>query len=141
MSHGRTRRDLLGSLIGLAGGAAAFDRFAPTSDGACCYFAAKGKDINQPSQRTFINWDPVAGQESRTVEPKVAGNAEDFGMVIPTPTRPRLDEMPREFFKLLAVFTILEPMPLDKYKQTPSLGVGGMSMAGSGVRSVERTRR
>jgi hypothetical protein len=38
-------------------------------------------------------------------------------MVIPTPSRPKLDEMPRDFFKELAVFTILEPMDLSKYKQ------------------------
>ena len=28
--------------------------------------------------------------------------------VIPTPKKPRLDEMPRDFFKELAVFTILK---------------------------------
>src|SRR5262249_49862286 len=38
-------------------------------------------------------------------------------MVIPTPARPKLDEMPRDFFKELAVFTILEPMDISKYKQ------------------------
>jgi hypothetical protein len=37
-------------------------------------------------------------------------------MVIPTPMKPKLDEMPRDFFKELAVFTILEPMDLAKYK-------------------------
>jgi len=41
--------------------------------------------------------------ESFTVQPKFEGNAADFGMVIPTPSRPKLDEMPRDFFKELAV--------------------------------------
>src|SRR4051812_37682995 len=84
---------------------------------ACCYFAAKDKDINQPAQKAFIAWDADSKTEAFTVQPKFEGNAVDFGMVIPTPSRPKLNEMPREFFKELAVFTILEPMDLSKYKQ------------------------
>ena len=85
--------------------------------GACCYFSAKDKDVNQPAQKAFITWDAKENVESFTVQPKFEGNAQDFGMVIPTPAKPRLDEMPRDFFKELAVFTILEPMDLSKYKQ------------------------
>src|SRR5947209_1705481 len=86
-------------------------------ESACCYFAAKDKDILQPAQKAFITWDPVEQVETFTVQPKFEGNAADFGMVIPTPMRPKLHEMPRDFFKELAVFTILEPMDLTKYKQ------------------------
>src|SRR5437763_10932356 len=49
-------------------------------------------------------------------------------MVVPTPGRPKLDEMPRDFFNELAVFTILEPMDLSKYKQimlSKASGFGG----------------
>src|SRR5947209_3005003 len=84
---------------------------------ACCYFSAKDKDVNQPAQKAFITWDEKENVESFTVQPRFEGNASDFGMVIPTPAKPRLDEMPRDFFKELAVFTILEPMDLSKYKQ------------------------
>ncbi len=79
-------------------------------DGACCYFAAQDKDINQPGQKAFITWDPAEGVESFTVQPKFEGNALDFGMVIPTPAQPKLDEMPRDFFKDLAIYTILLPL-------------------------------
>src|SRR5262245_20486396 len=75
---------------------------------ACCYFSAKDKDILQPAQKVFITWDPVEKVETFTVQPKFEGNALDFGMVIPTPTRPKLDEMPRDFFKELAIYTILK---------------------------------
>src|SRR3954466_13116214 len=88
----------------------------PQSNAACCYFSAKDKDVSQPGQKAFITWDPEQKKESFTVQPKFEGNASDFGMVIPTPARPKLDEMPRDFFKELAVFTILEPMDLSKYK-------------------------
>ncbi len=85
---------------------------------ACCYFAAKDKDINQPGQKAFISWNPGDKVEAFTVQPKFEGNAVDFGMVIPTPARPKLDEMPRDFFKDLAIYTILMPLPQPIY--TPS---------------------
>src|SRR5438067_8759094 len=90
---------------------------AASSHAACCYFSAKDKDVLQPAQKAFLTWDPAEKVESFTVQPKFEGNALDFGMVIPTPAWPKLDEMPRDFFKELAVFTILEPMDLSKYKQ------------------------
>lgn len=83
---------------------------------ACCYFAAIDKDVKQPGQRAFISWDEQAQTESFTVQPQFEGNAADFGMVIPTPSKPKLQEMPRDFFKELAIFTILEPMDINKYK-------------------------
>lgn len=104
--------------------------------GACCYFSAIGQDVNQPAQKAFITWDPAEEIESFTVQPKFEGDARNFGMVVPTPSRPRLYEMPREFFKELAVFTILRPMPLDKYKRI----LRGRAKA-YGVRGAFGTRR
>ncbi len=80
----------------------------PSADAACCYFSAKEKDILQPAQKVFITYDPEEKVESFTVQPKFEGNALDFGMVIPTPSKPKLDEMPRDFFKSLAIYTILK---------------------------------
>src|SRR5580765_2839183 len=79
-----------------------------TTQAACCYFSAKNADILQPAQKVFITWDPDAKLETFTVQPKFEGNALDFGMVIPTPTQPKLSEMPRDFFKHLAVYTIMK---------------------------------
>ena len=97
------RRKLL-SLVLPAAGFAVVAWLAPPADSACCYFSAKDKDVNQPAQKAFITWDAKENVESFTVQPKFEGNAQDFGMVIPTPAKPRLDEMPRDFFKELAVF-------------------------------------
>ena len=101
--------------------AAALGLFAvsPPADSACCYFSAKDKDILQPAQKAFITWDPVEHIESFTVQPKFEGNALDFGMVIPTPSRPKLEEMPRDFFKELAVFTILKKREQPRSKLLP----------------------
>lgn len=105
---------------------------------ACCYFAAKDKDILQPGQKAFISFDPAAKMEAFTVQPKFEGNALDFGMVIPTPARPKLDEMPRDFFKDLAIYTILMPLPepiVRPYNPAdlpPSPCASPMAMGGAG---------
>ncbi len=106
------RKLALAALLVAAFGAA---WFAYDVDAACCYFAAQEKDINQPGQKAFITWVPEEKLESFTVQPKFEGNAVDFGMVIPTPSQPKLDEMPRDFFKDLAIYTILLPLPEPIY--------------------------
>jgi hypothetical protein len=106
----------------------------PTADSACCYFSAKDADILQPAQKVFITWEPKEQVESFTVQPKFEGNAKDFGMVIPTPSKPRLDEMPRDFFKELAVFTILKKReyPQSKLLPLPPAAPGGGFGGGRG---------
>ena len=91
----------------------------PRAYPACCYFSAKGKDIEQPAQKVFLTWDPAKQAETFTVQPKFEGNALDFGMVIPTPARPKLDPAPRDFFKHLAVFTILKRREYPESKLLP----------------------
>jgi hypothetical protein len=111
----------------------------PRADSACCYFAAKNADILQPAQKAFLTWDPVEKVESFTVQPKFEGNAADFGMVIPTPARPKLDEMPRDFFKELAVYTILMKREQPQSRLLPVVleslaapgGRGGGGLAGA----------
>src|SRR5437667_7564519 len=79
-----------------------------TTQAACCYFSAKNADILQPAQKVFITWDPNEKVETFTVQPKFEGNALDFGMVIPTPSQPKLHEMPRDFFRHMAIYTIMK---------------------------------
>src|SRR5262249_45491404 len=99
---------------------------APTPiNAACCYFSAKNTDILQPAQKVFISWDPVEKVEAFTVQPKFEGNALDFGMVIPTPTQPKLHEMPRDFFKELAVYSILKKREFPQSKLLPRSRKGG----------------
>jgi hypothetical protein len=102
-------------LLGLATLAAT----AATSPAACCYFSAKNADILQPAQKVFITWNPDEKVETFTVQPKFEGNALDFGMVIPTPSQPKLHEMPRDFFKHLAVYTIMRKREMAQSKLLP----------------------
>src|SRR3989440_9924649 len=92
---------------------------APSARAACCYFSAQNADILQPAQKVFITWDPEKKQETFTVQPKFEGNALDFGMVIPTPSQPKLHEMPRDFFKALAVYSILKHREFPKSDLLP----------------------
>jgi hypothetical protein len=113
---------------------------SPSADSACCYFAAKDKDVQQPGQKAFITWDPDEKTETFTVQPKFAGNAKDFGMVIPTPGKPQLDEMPRDFFKEMAVHTILQrreyptsSLVFANATFLVGLGAGGLGFGGAGL--------
>src|SRR5437763_685459 len=106
----------------------------PPADSACCYFSAKDKDVSQPAQKAFLTYDPVEHVETFTVQPKFEGNALDFGMVIPTPAKPKLDPAPRDFFKHLAVFTILKKReyPESKLLPLPPLAAAPAGPGGGG---------
>src|SRR4051795_1047939 len=121
---------------------------APPADSACCYFSAKDADVTQPAQKAFLTYDPAEHVETFTVQPKFEGNAADFGMVIPTPARPKLDTMPRDFFKHLAVFTILKKREQPKSQLLPKPmsfgGAGGRMAPGAvmdGAATVKAARR
>src|SRR3954465_4003221 len=116
--------------------------FVHRANAACCYFAAKDKDVTQPAQKAFITWDPAEKVESFTVQPGFEGNAQDFGMVVPTPGRPKLDEMPRDFFKELAVFTILKKREYPDSKLLPqsTSGFAFGTGKGGGVPFADRLR-
>ncbi|MFO0964524.1 MAG: DUF2330 domain-containing protein [Gemmataceae bacterium] len=86
---------------------------------ACCYFSAKNTDILQPAQKVFLTFDSKEKVETFTVQPKFEGNALDFGMVIPTPAKPKLHEMPKEFFRHLAMYTILRKRESPHSKLLP----------------------
>src|SRR5438093_9721588 len=102
------------------------------SQAACCYFSAKNTDILQPAQKVFITWDPTEKIETFTVQPKFEGNALDFGMVIPTPTQPKLHEMPRDFFKHLAIYSIMKRREFPVSKLLPLIEPQMMFPGGGG---------
>jgi hypothetical protein len=105
---------------------------ATVSQAACCYFSAKNADILQPAQKVFITWDPTEKVETFTVQPKFEGNALEFGMVIPTPSQPKLHEMPRDFFKHLAIYTIMKKRESPHSKLLPQILFDGLGRAGGG---------
>jgi hypothetical protein len=117
----------------LSAGAAVLLATATSAQAACCYFSAKNTDILQPAQKVFIHWDPVKQTESFTVQPKFEGNALDFGMVIPTPGQPKLHEMPRDFFKHLAVYSILKKREFPQSRLLPIERLAGARFGFGGI--------
>jgi hypothetical protein len=106
---------------------------------ACCYFSAKNTDILQPAQKVFITWDSKEKIETCTVQPKCEGNALDFGMVIPTPSQPKLHDMPRDFFKHLAIYSIMKRREFPHSALLPVMfGRGGQ---GRGVPMAARAMK
>ena len=82
------------------------------------------------------------------MQPKFEGNALDFGMVIPTPTQPKLHEMPRDFFKHLAVYTIMKKREFPHSKLLPLAAIvrrrrhgGGRAPAAQAVRPMDADER
>ncbi len=126
------------SLLVLLGALAVMGSVPQGSRAACCYFSAKDQDILQPAQKAFLTWDPERQLETFTVQPKFEGNAQDFGMVIPTPSQPKLHEMPRDFFKHLAIYSILKKREFPQSKLLPMVRFGGRS-TGGGVYRMEAT--
>jgi hypothetical protein len=125
-------------LIGATAVAMAFAG-APPAEAACCYFSAQNTDILQPAQKVFITWDPAKKTETFTVQPKFEGNALDFGMVIPTPSQPKLHEMPRDFFKNFAVYSILKKREFPQSKLLPSPQLKGFGGFGGGGMTSSNT--
>src|ERR1043166_102860 len=109
---------------------------APQADSMCGYFrpvivdVKNPSDMLQPSQIAFITWDPETKKETVTVQPRFEGNAADFGMVIPTPSQPKLDEMPRDFFKALGAFTTPKKRAFPESKLMPQIFPPGMGFGG-----------
>jgi hypothetical protein len=64
-------------------------------------------------------------------------------MVIPTPARPKLDEMPRDFFKELAVYTILKKRdyPQSKLLPPPPLPPAAAPLGAGGIGGVTKESR
>src|SRR4029453_7297420 len=87
----------------------------------------------------FLSTHPANKNQTFTVQPKFEGNALDFGMVIPTPARPKLDPMPRDFFKHLAVYTILRRREFPQSKLIfPNVGFAGIGgfAGGAGIGGI-----
>jgi hypothetical protein len=106
----------VGLLSGLAG--------PPSAPGGCGYFAAKGQEALQPGQQVFLDWEPDTRRETLTLQPRFEGTARDFALVVPTPSRPTLLPVPRDFFKQLAVLTRLKKRAFPSSKLLPAADDG-----------------
>ena len=54
-----------------------------SAESACCYFAAKDKDILQPAQKAFITWDPKAVKMRGAVSPTMRATPRSTAVTTP----------------------------------------------------------
>jgi hypothetical protein len=87
-----------------------------TAEATCAVFAPQGQEIHLTGEKVFLTWMPDKTFQSLTIQPTLAGNAPHFGLVLVTPSQPRLIEVRNDFFEHLKAFTLLEPMDTQKYK-------------------------
>lgn len=94
---------------------------APAADSACCFVAAPNGTVRESAERIFLSYDPEKKIETLAIQPRFEGSARDFAMIVVTPSLPRVDELPRDFFHELALFTTLQrrTWPESKLKDPP----------------------
>lgn len=110
------KRRLLPALLALCS-------FAGNPGHACCALGRPGEPVVNADQTVLLIWDPKTKTEHfiRKASFKAEGN--DFGFLVPTPSRPQLSESGNEAFPHLAQIT--------RPKHKPSVGFG-CSVANTG---------
>lgn len=89
------------------------DGYAP-----CVVFTPPEQQLNGTGQRAFIAYDPRTQQVDLVPSINISGEATEFGIVIPTPSVPKLDTVDRRIFRELNDVT----MPVTRWR-----GGGGSS--------------
>jgi hypothetical protein len=90
-------------LILCALGAVAFSIVSPSQ--ACCPAPMPGKPVVNADQEVIIIWDAATKTEHFIRRASFKSDGDDFGFLIPTPTRPELAESGNDAFPYLAHLT------------------------------------
>ncbi|MCE9554007.1 MAG: DUF2330 domain-containing protein [Planctomycetes bacterium] len=93
---------------------------------ACCVSYPSGMPVVNADQTVIILWDAATKTQHFIRQASFKSAAADFGFLIPTPSRPELDESGDEAFSHLRNLT--EPDVVEKSKPWGGIGIGcGMS--------------
>jgi hypothetical protein len=107
-------------ILAVLGGAVGLPVLLAAHGWAACGFVVAGdQKICQPAQQVFISWDPKTGLETFVVQPAFESDAVEFGLVIPTPTPPKVERVPRDFFRSLGVFATLKRHDFPRSRLLP----------------------
>ena len=85
--------------------ALAFCAAATGSARACCPVGAPGKPVVNADQTVLLIWDPKTKTEHFIRKASFKATGDDFGFLVPTPSRPQLSESGNEAFPHLADIT------------------------------------
>ena len=97
---------------------------APSRAPACCPAPPPNKPVVNADQTVILIWDAASKTQHFIRQASFQSEADDFGFLVPTPTRPALDESGNEAFPYLRKLT--EP---EKRKVPRPSGGGGCGCA------------
>jgi hypothetical protein len=72
---------------------------------ACCALGRLGEPVVNADQTVLIIWDPQTKTEHFIRKASFKAEGDDFGFLVPTPSRPQLSESGNEAFPHLANIT------------------------------------
>lgn len=106
---------------------------AAESARACCAVAAAGVPVVNADQTVIIWWDKARQTEHFIRKASFRGGGESVGFLVPTPSRPQLEESGNEAFPYLAKITAPKVFsgggfPLGCSVAAPSNAVGGVRL-------------
>jgi hypothetical protein len=104
---------------------------------ACCPVPPSGKPVVNADQTVLLVWDAATKTQHFIRQASFKGKADDFGFLVPTPTRPELSESGNEAFPFLQKLT--EPETQKVPRPTGGVGCGcasnepaaGMALSGA----------
>lgn len=119
-----------------------FASSTPTAESCCAVFPS-GKPVVNADQSVIIIWDEANKTQHFIRRASFKSDADDFGFLVPSPTKPELDESGNEAFPALQKLTEPAHIKARKPMGTPGCGCAAPSrsldapMAGSSVKVLE----
>jgi hypothetical protein len=102
---------------------------------ACCPAPARNKAAVNADQTVILLWDPATKTEHFIRKASFKSDAEDFGFLIPSPSKPELSESGDDAFPLLATITAPEVVQRQLPRGGPGCGCGSGMPAGAATKS------
>lgn len=102
---------------------------------ACCAVYTVGTPVVNADQTVIILWDAATKTQHFIRQASFKSAAADFGFLVPTPSRPELEESGNEAFSYLRNLT--EPEEITRWRPFSGIGIGcGMSPSALPVKSA-----
>jgi hypothetical protein len=92
---------------------------------ACCPVPPAGKPVVNADQTVIIIWDAATKTEHFIRRASFQSEANDFGFLVPTPSRPELQESGNEALPFLQKLTEPETQKLPRPRGGTGCGWGG----------------
>jgi hypothetical protein len=106
---------------------------------ACCPVYRSGQPVVNADQTVILIWDPVTKTEHFIRQASFRSEADDFGFLIPSPSRPELEESGNDGFDYIRKLT--EPERKKERRPSAGLGCGCGGDVGTNQRATKATVR